>query len=68
VTAEKSMASIQKGLPGPGLLVHVVINKYGDHLPLHRQEVIFQIQGSALLHKTMYDWMRQCAEPVSPLY
>jgi len=68
VTAEKPMAPIEKGLPGPGLLAHVVVNKYGDHLPLHRQEAIFQRQGVVLSRKTMCDWMRQCADLVSPLY
>jgi len=42
VTAEKPMAPIEKGLPRPGLLAHVAASKYGDHLPLHRQEEIFQ--------------------------
>lgn len=36
VTADKPMAPIEKGLPGPGLLTHVVVSKYADHLPLHR--------------------------------
>jgi transposase len=68
VTAGKPMAPIEKGLPGPGLLAHVVVNKYGDHLPLHRQEAIFQRQGVTLSRKTMCDWMRQCADLISPLY
>jgi transposase len=67
VTAGKPMAPIEKGLPGPGLLAHVVVNKYGDHLPLHRQEAMFQRQGVTLSRKTMCDWMRQCAELISPL-
>jgi transposase len=68
VTAEKPMAPIEKGLPGPGLLAHVVVSKYGDHLPLHRQEAIFRRQGVTLSRKTMCDWMRRCADLVSPLY
>jgi transposase len=68
VTAGKPMAPIEKGLPGPGLLAHVVVNKYADHLPLHRQEAIFQRQGVTLSRKTMCDWMRQCADLISPLY
>jgi transposase len=68
VTAEKPVAPIEKGLPGPGLLAHVVVNKYSDHLPLHRQEAIFQRQGVELSRKTMCDWMRQCADLISPLY
>jgi transposase len=68
VTAGKPMAPIEKGLPGPGLLAHVVVSKYGDHLPLHRQEAIFRRQGVALSRKTMCDWMRRCADLVSPLF
>ena len=68
VTAGKPMAPIEKGLPGPGLLAHVVVSKYGDHLPLHRQEAIFRRQGVTLSRKTMCDWMRRCADLVDPLY
>lgn len=68
VTAEKPMAPIEKGLPGPGLLAHVAVSKYGDHLPLHRQEAIFQRQGVELPRQTMGDWMRACADLASPLY
>jgi len=68
VTAEKPMAPIEKGLAGPGLLAQVAVSKYGDHLPLHRQEAIFQRQGVELSRQTMGDWMRACADLVSPLY
>ena len=68
VTAEKPMAPIEKGLPGPGLLAHVAVSKYGDHLPLNRQEEIFRRQGVELPRQTMCDWMRAGAELVSPLY
>jgi transposase len=66
--AAKPAAPIEKGLPGAGLLAHIAVSKYGDHLPLYRQEGIFQRQGVELSRKTMSDWMRQCAEFVSPLY
>ena len=68
VTAEKPMAPIEKGLPGPGLVAHVAVSKYGDHLPLNRQEEIFRRQGVELSRQTMCDWMRQGADLVSPLY
>ncbi|MBZ5617052.1 MAG: IS66 family transposase [Acidobacteriia bacterium] len=68
VTAQKPMAPIEKGLPGPGLLAQVAVSKYGDHLPLNRQEGIFQRHGVTLSRKTMCDWMWRCAELVSPLY
>jgi transposase len=68
ITAQKPMAPIEKGLPGPGLLAQVAVNKYSDHLPLHRQEGIFRRHGVTLSRKTMCDWMRRCADLVSPLY
>jgi transposase len=68
VTAAKPPAPVEKGMAGPGLLAHVAVSKYGDHLPLHRQEAIFARQGVELSRQTMCDWMRQGAELVSPLY
>jgi transposase len=68
VTAEKPMQPIEKGLPGPGLLAHVAVDKYADHLPLYRQEAMLARQGVKLSRSTMCDWMRRCAELVSPLY
>jgi transposase len=68
VTASKPAAPIEKGLAGAGLLAHIAVSKYGDHVPLHRQEGILQRQGVELSRQTMCDWMRQCAELVSPLF
>jgi transposase len=68
VTAVKPMQPIEKGLPGPGLLAHVAVAKYADHLPLHRQEGIFKREGVKLSRKTMCDWMGRCAELVHPLF
>jgi len=68
VTAAKPAAPIDKGLAGPGLLAHVAVSKYGDHLPLHRQQEIFQRHGVELSRQTMCGWMRQAAELVTPLY
>lgn len=68
VAAPKPAAPIEKGLPGPGLLAHVAVSKYGDHLPLNRMESIFQRHGVELSRKTMCDWMAACAELVSPVW
>jgi len=68
VAAQKPMQPIEKGLPGPGLLAHVAVSKYADHLPLHRQEGIFKREGVELSRKTMCDWMGRCAELVHPLF
>ena len=59
VAAQKPMQPIEKGLPGPGLLAHVAVSKYGDHLPLYRQEGIFQRRGVELSRRTMCDWARK---------
>lgn len=68
VTAEKPGAPIEKGLAGPGLLAQVAVSKYGDHLPLYRQEEILRRQGVELSRQTMCDWMRCSADLVSLLY
>jgi transposase len=68
VTAEKPAAPIEKGLAGPGLLAHVAVSKFADHLPLNRQESIFARQGVELSRQTMCGWMRDCAELVDSLY
>src|SRR6476646_8394959 len=45
VIAERLPEPIEKGLPGPGLMAHVITNKYADHQPLYRQEALLQRPG-----------------------
>lgn len=59
---------IEKGLPAPGLLAHVVVSKYADHLPLYRQEGMFARQGVELSRKTLCDWMAVSAQLLEPIY
>lgn len=66
--AAKPAQPIDKGLPGPGLLAHVITCKYADHLPLYRLERIFERQGVELSRSTLCDWMRDVAELLRPLY
>jgi hypothetical protein len=58
---------IGKGLPGPGLLAHVVTSKYADHLPLHRLEGILARHAVALNRSTLGGWVGACAERLEPL-
>jgi transposase len=58
---------IEKGRPGPGLLANVLTSKYGDHLPLHRQEGIWKRHGVHITRSTMCDWVRDCAYLLSPI-
>jgi transposase len=66
-TADKPVQPIDKGLPGPGLLAHVIVSKYADHLPLHRLERIFGRQGVELSRSTLCDWMAAAADLLTPL-
>ncbi len=38
IAAPKPAMPIAKGRPGPGPLAHLIVNKYTDHMPLHRLE------------------------------
>ena len=58
---------IDKGRPGVGLLAHVLVSKYADHLPLHRLEGIFARQGVDLSRSTMCDWVAGAADLLSPI-
>ena len=67
VIAERLPEPIDKGLPGPGLLAHVAVSKYADHLPLYRLEGIFRRSGVELSRSTMCDWMAAVAELLEPI-
>jgi transposase len=65
--ADKTPQPIEKGLPGPGLLAHVIVSKLGDHLPLYRLEKIFDRQGVDLARSTMCAWMLAGSLLLKPL-
>lgn len=67
-TATKPSQPIEKSIAGAGLLTQVIVAKYADHLPLHRQAKIFGRHGVELSVQTMCDWMGQCADLLHPLY
>ncbi len=48
---------IARGLAGPGLLAHVLVAKYADHLPLYRQSQIYAREGVDLDRSTLADWV-----------
>lgn len=53
---------------GASLLAHLLVGKYQDHLPLHRQISIFSRSGVHLKASTVSDWMQSVAELIEPLY
>jgi transposase len=67
-TAGKPSQPIEKSTAGASLLTQVIVAKYGDHAPLHRQAKIFRRFGVELSDRTMCGWMRQCAGLLDPLY
>ena len=58
---------IDKGLAGPGLLAHVLVSKYADHLPLYRQSEIFARTGVEIDRSTMADWVGGASRTLRPL-
>lgn len=68
IAASKPAMPIAKGLPGPGLLAHLIVSKYVDHLPLHRLERIYERQGVFLPRSTLCGWLAACACLLRPLY
>src|ERR1700683_2719828 len=67
VQAAAPSRPIARGLAGPGLLAHVLISKYADHLPLYRQCEIYERQGVELERSTLADWVAQSSELLDPL-
>ena len=59
---------IEKGIPGPGLLAHILISKYVDHLPLYRQIGQFKRLGVDVPASTMSDWVGTASDLITPLY
>ena len=58
---------IAKGLAGPGLLAHVLVSKYCDHLPLYRQSEIYAREGVELARSTLADWVGEASALLEPL-
>ncbi|TCS34307.1 IS66 family transposase [Reinekea marinisedimentorum] len=58
---------IDKGIPTAGLLAQVLIAKYGDHLPLYRQEKIFARAGVEMSRSTLADWVGRCGVALQPI-
>jgi len=58
---------IERGRPGPGLITHVVVSKYCDHTPLHRQTTIHLREGVELDRSTLADWVGQAMFLLAPL-
>jgi len=67
VQAEAPSRPIERGIAGPGLLAHVLVSKYADHLPLYRQAEIYAREGVELDRSTMAEWVGGCSRLLEPL-
>src|SRR5712691_6061534 len=67
VEASAPPQAVEKSLAGEGLLAHVVVSKYVDHLPLHRLEGIFAREGIDLARTTLCGWVADVATALTPI-
>jgi transposase len=67
VQATAPTRPIERGVAGPGLLAHVLVSKYADHLPLYRQSEIYARHGVELERSTLADWVGGTSELLDPL-
>jgi len=58
---------MDKGIPGPGFLAHLITSKYADHLPLYRQQQIYRRFGLEIPRSTMCGWVSYAASVLSPI-
>jgi transposase len=47
-----------------GLLSHIIVSKFADHLPLYRQDGIFEREGVTIPRATQTRWMLQTYEAI----
>jgi transposase len=60
---------LDRSLPAPGLLAHILVSKYCDHLPLYRQEQIYaQRHQIQLPRQTLARWVALAADWLKPIY
>src|SRR6202012_938765 len=58
---------IERGLAGPGLLAHVLVSKFADHIPLYRQSVMYAREGVELDRSLLAKWVGHVATLLQPL-
>ncbi len=59
---------LPRAIAGPGLLAQIIIDKYVDHLPLHRQQQRFSREKINIPYSTLADWVSNTCGLITPLY
>jgi transposase len=67
VTAPTLPSIIERGIAAPGLLAHVLVSKYADHLPLYRQSQMLARSGVTLPVSTLAAWVGAAGVALQPL-
>jgi len=67
VQAPAPSRPLERSIAGPGLLAHVLVSKYSDHLPLYRQAEIYAREGVDIDRSTMSDWVGGASRTLRPL-
>ena len=58
---------IERGEPGPGLLAHIMVAKFDDHIPLYRLSGMYDRLGIDISRSVMADWVGRVSALLSPL-
>lgn len=66
-TAPMPVQPIPRSIAGPGLLSHVIVSKFQDHLPLFRQEQMLRRIGVDIPRSTLCLWIIRTHELLQPL-
>ncbi len=67
VQAPAPSRPIERSIAGPGLLAHVLVSKYSDHLPLYRQSEIYAREGVEIDRSTLAEWVGGTSRLLAPL-
>jgi transposase/uncharacterized coiled-coil protein SlyX len=67
ITAPMPDHPIEKCKADVGLLSQVIVSKFADHLPLYRQDSIFEREGVSIPRATQTSWLMQTYEAIKPL-
>jgi len=67
ITAPMPDHPIAKCKADVGLIAHVIVSKFADHLPLYRQDGIFEREGVTIPRATQTSWVIQTYEAIQPL-
>jgi len=67
ITASMPDHPIEKCKADVGLIAHVIVSKFADHLPLYRQDGIFEREGVTIPRATQTSWILQTYDAIKPL-